>query len=177
MKTAGQKGKGNTAAGLQYFEDYVQALDSLTKEKISRTFADLETHYQTNEKEQKIQSLDKENRLRTLELQNASHQRQILILGLAALGVISLLLYFNYRSKEKLNRALNEKNDRLDQMNQHLAEANDTKARLFGIIGHDLRSPVSKKRGNSSLGSVTGTRFARTISPLVVAGKVSYAWS
>ena len=29
-------------------------------------------------------------------------------------------------------------------MNQHLAEANETKARLFGIIGHDLRSPVSK---------------------------------
>ena len=139
-----EKGKGNTTAGLQYYEEYVEALDSLTKEKISRTFADLETHYQTNEKEQRIQSLDKENRLRTLELQNASHQRQILILGLAALGVISLLLYFNYRSKEKLNQALNEKNDRFDLMNQHLAEANDTKARLFGIIGHDLRSPVSK---------------------------------
>ncbi len=139
-----EKGKGNMTAGLQYYEEYVEALDSLTKEKISRTFADLETHYQTNEKEQRIQSLDKENRLRTLQLQNASHQRQILILGLAALGVISLLLYFNYRSKEKLNRALNEKNDRLDQMNQHLAEANETKARLFGIIGHDLRSPVSK---------------------------------
>ena len=139
-----EKGKGNTTAGLQFYEEYVEALDSLTKEKISRTFADLETHYQTNEKEQRIQSLDKENRLRTLELQNASHQRQILILGLAALGVISLLLYFNYRSKEKLNQTLNEKNDRLDLMNQHLAEANDTKARLFGIIGHDLRSPVSK---------------------------------
>jgi signal transduction histidine kinase len=139
-----EKGNGNMAAGLQFYEDYVESLDSLTKEKISRTFADLETHYQTNEKEQRIQSLDKENRLRTLELQNASHQRQILILGLAALGVISLLLYFNYRNKEKLNRVLNEKNDRLDQMNHHLAEANETKARLFGIIGHDLRSPVSK---------------------------------
>jgi signal transduction histidine kinase len=139
-----EKGKGNTKASLEFYEEYVSSLDSLTKEKLSRTFADLETHYQTNEKEQRIQSLDKENRLRTLELQNASHQRQLLILGLAALGVISLLLYFNYRSKEKLNQVLNEKNERLDQMNQHLAEANETKARLFGIIGHDLRSPVSK---------------------------------
>ena len=139
-----EKGKGNIKASLQYYEEYVSSLDSLTKEKLSRTFADLETHYQTNEKEQRIQSLDKENRLRMLELQSASHQRQLLILGLAALGVISLLFYFNYRGKEKLNQVLNEKNERLDQMNQHLAEANETKARLFGIIGHDLRSPVSK---------------------------------
>ena len=139
-----EKGKGNAAEGLKYYEEYVRTQDTITKEKLSRTFADLETHYQTNEKEQRIQSLDKENRLSVLELQNASHQRQLLILGLAALGVISLLLYFNYRSKEKLNTALHEKNERLDQMNQHLAEANETKARLFGIIGHDLRSPVSR---------------------------------
>lgn len=139
-----EKGKGNTAEGLKFYAEYVRSEDTLTKEKLSRTFADLETHYQTNEKEQRIQSLDKENRLRTLELQNASHQRQLLILGLAALGVISLLLYFNYRGKERLNTELHEKNEKLDQMNQHLAEANETKARLFGIIGHDLRSPVSK---------------------------------
>ena len=139
-----EKGKGNIAAALKYFEEYISLRDTLNKEKLSHTFADLETHYQTNEKEQRIQSLDKENRLHTLELQDASHQRQLLILGLAALGVISLLLFFNYRSKERLNSALNEKNESLDQINQHLAEANETKARLFGIIGHDLRSPVSK---------------------------------
>jgi len=49
-----------------------------------------------------------------------------------------------YRSKENLNQVLNEKNERLDQMNHKLAEANETKAKLFGIIGHDLRSPVGK---------------------------------
>ena len=71
-----KKERAISTAGLQYYEEYVSSLDSLTKEKLSRTFADLETHYQTNEKEQRIQSLDKENRLRMLELQNASHQRQ-----------------------------------------------------------------------------------------------------
>lgn len=139
-----QKEKGNTSAALQYYEQYVQTTDSLTKEKISRTFADLETHYQTNEKEQRITSLNKENRLHLLELENASHVRLLLVLGLAALGVISLLLYFIYRNKEKLNKVLNERNDQLDELNGHLKEANETKARLFGIISHDLRSPVGK---------------------------------
>jgi len=139
-----QKGKGNAAVALQYYEQYVETADSLNKEKISRTFADLETHYQTNEKEQRIASLDKENRLNVLELENASRTRLLLVLGLAALGIISLLLYFIYRNKEKLNRVLGERNDKLDELNRDLAQANETKARLFGIISHDLRSPVGK---------------------------------
>jgi signal transduction histidine kinase len=138
------KGKGNAGAALRYYEQYVDVNDSLSKEKLSRTFADLETHYQTHEKELRIASLDKENRVNVLELENASRTRLLLILGLAALGIISLLLYFIYRNKEKLNKALNDRNDQLDKLNRELAEANETKARLFGIISHDLRSPVGK---------------------------------
>ena len=42
------KGKGDLKTALQYYETiYSGVKDTLTKEKISRTFADLETHYQT----------------------------------------------------------------------------------------------------------------------------------
>ncbi len=124
------KKKGDTKGSLDYYEQYQQTTDSLNKEKMSNTFADLETRYQTNEKEQRIASLGKENRLNMLELENASHTRMLLVLGLVALGIISLLLFLFYRNKEKLN--------------QQLREANETKTRLFGIISHDLRSPVGK---------------------------------
>lgn len=125
-----QEGKGDLAASLRYYKQYVDITDSLNKEKLSKSFADLETHYQTHEKELQIESLDKQNRLNVLELANARQTRLILVLGLAALGAISLLLYFFYRNKVRLSQAL--------------AKANDTKARLFGIIGHDLRAPVGK---------------------------------
>jgi DNA-binding LytR/AlgR family response regulator/signal transduction histidine kinase len=125
-----QEGKGDLAAALRYYKQYVDITDSLNKEKLSRTFADLETHYQTHEKELQIEALNKENQVHVLELKNARQTRLMLVLGLGGLGVISLLLYFFYRNKAKLNR--------------ELAMANDTKARLFGIIGHDLRSPVGK---------------------------------
>jgi DNA-binding LytR/AlgR family response regulator/signal transduction histidine kinase len=125
-----QEGKGDLAAALRYYREYVDVSDSLNKDKLSRTFADLETHYRTHEKELQIASLDQENRLHLLELSNARQTRLILVLGLVALGVISLLLYFFYRNTARLNRAL--------------AMANDTKARLFGIIGHDLRAPIGK---------------------------------
>jgi K+-sensing histidine kinase KdpD len=43
-----------------------------------------------------------------------------------------------------LNKVLNERNTKLDELNHELAIANDTKAKLFGIIGHDMRAPVSR---------------------------------
>ncbi len=139
-----QKGKGNLNEALTYYEQYAEQTDSITKEKLSTNFADQETRYQTNQKEERIASLDKENRLGVLELQNASRTRLLLVIGLAALGIIALLLYFIYLNKEKLNKILNRKNDQLGELNGQLALANETKAKLFGIIGHDLRSPVSK---------------------------------
>ncbi|HEY4154478.1 MAG TPA: hypothetical protein VGM24_03605, partial [Puia sp.] len=77
-----QKGKGNLKAALSYYEQYAQQADSITKEKLSTNFADQETRYQTNRKEERIASLDKENRLEVLELQNASRTRLLLVIGL-----------------------------------------------------------------------------------------------
>ena len=138
------KGLGNTKNALQYYEQYVGVQDTLNKEKISRTFADLETHYQTTEKENRIIALDQKNKLDILELKQASNTRRLLILGLVSLGIFSLLLYFIYRNKEKLNKILNQRNHQLDELNNELSIANDTKAKLFGVISHDLRAPVSK---------------------------------
>ena len=138
------KGENDLKTSLQYYEQYTQLKDTLTKEKISRTFADLETHYQTNEKENRIISLDQKNKLDMLQLKQASGTRTILILGLISLGIFSLLLYFIYRNKEKLNNIHNHRNQQLDQLNSELAVANDTKAKLFGVISHDLRAPVSR---------------------------------
>jgi signal transduction histidine kinase len=139
-----QQGKGDRDAALAYYEQYLTITDTLNKEKLSRTFADLETHYQTHEKEAQIAALDAANRLHVLQLENASRTRLALVLGLFGLGAISLLLYLFYRNKARLNRLLNERNDQLDRVNHELERANDTKIRLFGIIAHDLRGPVGK---------------------------------
>jgi signal transduction histidine kinase len=139
-----QKGAHHDAEAMQFYEQYIGQQDSLEKEKLSRNFADQETRYETNKKEQAILALNTENKLEVLQLENASRVRLFLIVGLAAAGVILLLLYFVYRNKEKLNKILNNQNETLGDLNSQLAVANETKARLFGIIGHDLRAPVGK---------------------------------
>jgi signal transduction histidine kinase len=139
-----EKGAGNANEAYRYFALYSDQSDSLTKEKISQNLADQETRYETNKKEQHIASLSKENKLELLELQAASRTKLFLILALVALGIIALLLYFIYRNKESSNQVLNERNYQLDLLNQKLEVANNTKTKLFGIIGHDLRSPISQ---------------------------------
>ncbi|HEY5393687.1 MAG TPA: hypothetical protein VIJ57_16300, partial [Hanamia sp.] len=112
-----QSGLNNYPASLKYYEEYTALLDSLTKEKVSRNFADVQTHYQTNEKESRIVVLNQQNKLNTLELKQASSTRDLLILGLISIGLFSLLLYFIYRNKEKLNKILNQRNTQLDELN------------------------------------------------------------
>ena len=125
-----QQGLGNATGALDYYKQYASQLDSLTKEKSSRNFADQQTRYETGQKELRIVSLDKDNKLKELELTNGRHVRWLLIAGLIAVGVFALLLFYFYR--------------KLVATNDQLGRANETKARLFGIISHDLRSPVSR---------------------------------
>lgn len=139
-----QNGAGNLKASIGFYNQYVTQSDSLTNEKISRNFADQETRYETNKKESRIISLDKENRLNGLELQSASHLRVLLILCLVAVGIIALLLYFIYRNKAKANVILNNQKVELENLNEQLGTANETKAKLFSIIGHDLRAPLGQ---------------------------------
>ncbi|WP_118976053.1 ATP-binding protein [Taibaiella koreensis] len=138
------KAKGNLRKAMDYYDLYDREKDTFTKANMNRYFADLDVQYRSREKEKQISSLSSENQLRALELANASRLRLLLIAGLVALGIISLLLFRIYRNKEKLNKILNERNRELDQLNVRLALANESKARLFGIFSHDLRSPVSK---------------------------------
>lgn len=54
------------------------------------------------------------------------------------------MLIIFYRNKKKTADILNKNNKKLSELNNELEEANQTKAKLFGIIGHDLRTPVKQ---------------------------------
>lgn len=138
------RAKGNLAKAIEYYEQYDKEKEEFTKANMNRYFADLEIQYRIKEKQRQINSLSAENEVRQLELKNATRLRIVLISGLVLLVIIFLWLYRVYRNKAKLNKALNQRNAELDHLNAQLAIANESKAKLFGIFSHDLRSPVSK---------------------------------
>ncbi|HXB33850.1 MAG TPA: tetratricopeptide repeat protein, partial [Puia sp.] len=80
--------------------------------------------------------LVQEQRIHTLEIAGQRRLRYGLIAGLLLIGAIGVLLYLQSAIRKRANRALTRINTQLD-------EANRVKARFFGIISHDLRSPVA----------------------------------
>lgn len=97
-----------------------------------------------------LQRKHEENEL--LAAENQLHEQRIkrknaviygVISGVLLLSLIVFVLYRNNFLKTRLNRELKKTSETIAEKNKKLTELNATKDRLFRIISHDLRSPVS----------------------------------
>ncbi|MGF2412184.1 tetratricopeptide repeat-containing sensor histidine kinase [Ferruginibacter sp.] len=129
--------EGNTEEAKNQLQLYVQANDSLTLEKTSINLAEMEAKFQNKENQQQIEN-------KNLQLKVGRNKIGWLITGVALLSLVAILLLMINRNKKKTANILQEKNTTLAKLNNELEEANQTKAKLFGIISHDLRSPISQ---------------------------------
>ncbi len=128
---------GQWQLAFEYYDKYAPLSDSLYAEGTRKSLAEAEGKYQNKEKQLQI---DTQNE----RLAYAAKQRFWLIGGLALAGLVAILLVVIYRNKKRTADILDEKNMTLSQLNSDLEEANQTKAKLFGIISHDLRSPINQ---------------------------------
>lgn len=131
------KRKGNYSESLKSYEISMSYKDSLFNEEISRELTRLEIQ---NDFTKRVDSLrlDNEKKIAVRDAVLATKQKQqwSLWIGILLLAIIGILLFYQNRQKKK-------NNDKLTKLNQELQSANQVKTRLFGILTHDLRSPIS----------------------------------
>lgn len=137
LKAQSYAALGEWKKAAECYSDFAFTKDTLLNEAGKRNIAEMEARFQNKQKQQRINILDIENRLQSATIKNVRTQRVILIGGIGLLCVVLILLYNNYRNKQRNARILDEKN-------AALREANKTKATLFSVISHDLRSPISQ---------------------------------
>lgn len=124
-----QEYKGDFKSAYQNIRTYYETQDSIYSQANKNTIARLESQREIDLKNVEIQNQ---------ELQ-ISNQRKRLLLLVASIGfliVIGALIYRQSRIRKKIN-------NRLVQLNIELDEANKIKAKFFGILTHDLRSPIA----------------------------------
>ncbi|HNP07482.1 MAG TPA: tetratricopeptide repeat-containing sensor histidine kinase [Cyclobacteriaceae bacterium] len=109
------------------------SLFNLEKENIR---SEMEAKYETEKKEQTILQLQQDTLIKDLQVQQEKQWRNNLVMLAGSLGIIAILFYSRFRNKKKATEELNQKNDELKKLNGF-------KDRLFTVISHDLKSPLS----------------------------------
>jgi signal transduction histidine kinase len=120
---------GNYKEALAAYKKYRYYDDSIFTGHNQKTVQKLED-------QQQFELRDKQIEINKLDLHNQRNQRWFFIGGLLVLFLVGSLLFVQSRQRQRANVQLQSLNAQLD-------EANKAKAKLFGIIGHDLRSPVA----------------------------------
>lgn len=157
------KNKNDYASALHYHEHFQRVSDTLSKRENSKSLSMLQT------------KIDYEKQKAGLIHDNAivlAKQKDYMNVGLAVLLVfiaITLIIHKNEKAQKKLNKALSAKQEDLEKREAELHEINETKDKLFSIIGHDLRGPIGALQGLLKLfkdGEISKDEFLQFIPKL-----------
>jgi signal transduction histidine kinase len=110
-------------------QEYYNTRDSIYSQSRKNEMAKLES-------QKVVEQKNKEIAFNELIIKNKEKEKLYYILGLFALLTIGVLMFFLYRQSKR-------NSDRLQKLNVELDKANKTKMQFFGILNHDLRSPVA----------------------------------
>ena len=119
----------------EFQQIYTRTSDSLFSEAGKQSLANAEAEFQNKSKQKEIKTLSQLNIEHQENIRNARKQRIYLSIGIVLIGIIGSLLYYQSRNRKRINT-------KLHHLNSELESANKTKMRFFGILNHDLRSPV-----------------------------------
>ncbi|MEQ6120774.1 tetratricopeptide repeat-containing sensor histidine kinase [Reichenbachiella sp. MALMAid0571] len=119
-----------------YMEKYHQLSEQIFNEEKSNQIVDLELKYDTETKEQEIELLNQKNQLASTELEAANKEKMYYLIIAILIFIVAGSLFIVYQQRNKANQLLAQKNTQLSQLNA-------TKDRLFGVVAHDLKNPLS----------------------------------
>lgn len=123
---------------------YRQLNDSLNSRSRLQTLAALQTRYETAEKEYQIKLLTERGQTAQRRNRELWAAVALLLLGLGGMAVL-------YTQLRHSRAALAKNNEALQDATQELRQLAASKDRLYAIVAHDLRGPVTSFAGVTEL--------------------------
>jgi len=124
---------GNYPLALATHRQYISIKDSLSTQEGQRILREEQVRQNVNTYKAQKEAADREARL--LATRNQLYLLVALLLGLVVAAISYLFLQLRKTKRQ------------LEEQNEQLAQLNRTKDRFFGIIAHDIRSPIIALRG------------------------------
>ena len=157
----------------------VVAQKKLTEKELAENQKNLEKAQEvSHEMQMQIELLNKDKLLKESIIARQMLMRRIYLIIIFSSLLFAALIYYFYRAKKKANKLLQQRNEEIirqkeeiEQQAHELTTINDQKTKLFSIIAHDLRSPLSSLitlMNVANAGIISDQDFKRAINDLSV---------
>ncbi|MFO7827185.1 MAG: tetratricopeptide repeat-containing sensor histidine kinase [Bacteroidales bacterium] len=130
---------GNYQKAADFNNQIIALNDTLFNQQLSEKIFDLEYRLEKQKKQAEIDLLNKDKKIKELELHRTRLFSIALLIILGILFGTFLYVLHSLRYRRKQNRLL-------EKQKEELARINATKDKMFLIIGHDLRGPIGNLR-------------------------------
>jgi len=138
------KATGNYRAAMGHQESLALLQDSTKDQEITRAMAILETEFKAKQEKDSLQNLyAAETQTLQKDIDRGNTVIAIVTTGLVLFIAVAYVVFVLYRNNARKNKALTQLNHKINRQRQDLEAMNKTQAKLFSIISHDIRAPLS----------------------------------
>jgi len=120
IKSRADSAMGNFQAALSGYQSYKKLTDSMLNETTSFQFAQQQVEYETEKKDNDIKLLKQQEIIQQSHLKQSRLINNIVIGSVVFLAVLLALLYSRYRTKQRLNKQLQIKQQEINEKNTEL---------------------------------------------------------
>lgn len=140
--------QGKIGLALENYKIFTLLSDSLYNVNVTQEIANKYAQHEYEKERQELVLAQQEQRLRS-EAQISRQRITIVATFIIIILVLSILIIQRNKARERIlaNEMLIKKNKIIEEKAKKLDEANSIKNRLFSIIAHDLRNPLSSLQG------------------------------